>query len=342
VRLPVQCLAALIVAFIATVAASAAGNEVADFYKGKTLQFIIGYPPGGGYDAYARLLVRSLGKHIPGGPTIVINNMPGAASLKAAQFLARIAPKDGLTIGMFNRGLMPKSRLEPKEVDIDFAKFTWIGSMNSDVSICTAWGASGVRNLADLRTAHIVLADTAKNSGAYIYTSLLHNLFPDNTRMMLGYEGSNAIWLAMERGEVDANCNVWAGMKAQKPEWFRDRKANVLVQFSPTRHPDLPEVPLISEIVNSQEQKQALEFLVAADVIARPIVGPPGIDLGRAEALRSAFLAATADPELIAAAEQARLELGIVGGVEAAKIAEKISHTPDRVIQQVRELIKTD
>jgi tripartite-type tricarboxylate transporter receptor subunit TctC len=319
----------------------ARGDSVSDFYKGKTVQFVVGYPPGGGYDVYSRLLARTLGKHIPGKPTVVLTNMPGAASLKAAQFLAR-APGDGLTIGMFNRGLLPKSKLEPGEVNLDFSRFTWIGSMNGDVSICTVWGGTGIKDIAGLRAGKIVLADTAKNSGAYLYTSLLHNLFPKNTRMVMGYEGSSAIWLAMERGEVDANCNVWAAMKTQRPQWFANKKAAVLVQFSTTKHPDLADVPLISEIASSEDQKKALEFLTAADSIGRPIVGPPGMNHERALAIRAAFDAAMADPDLIAAAEQAQLELGAVNGEDAAKIANAISQVSDEVLAVVKKLVASE
>jgi tripartite-type tricarboxylate transporter receptor subunit TctC len=158
----------------------------------------------------------------------------------------------------------------------------------------------------------------------------------------MGYEGSSAIWLAMERGEVDANCNVWAAMKTQRGDWFTNKKASILVQFSNTKHPDLPHVPLISEIGSSDDQKKALNFLTAADAIGRPIVGPPDMNPERTTAIRAAFDAAMIDPELVAAAAQAQLELGAVNGEEAAKIASAIAQTSDEVLAVVKKLVASE
>ena len=323
-------------------ATTAAADEVADFYKGKTFQFVVGYPPSGGYDAYSRLLVRFLGKHIPGQPTVILQNMPGGSSLKSMQYMASIAPKDGTTIGMFNRGLMPQSKMKPEEVNVDFSTFTWIGSMNSDIAVCTVWAAKGIATIEQLRKGEIVLGDTSKNSGGYIYSSILHSLAPENTRTILGYGASGDVWLAMEKGEVDANCNVWSSMKSQRPHWFSEKKANVLVQFSKAAHPDLPTVPLVFDIATTADQKLALDFLMAAEAIARPIVGPPGMNPERAGALRQAFDRTMKDPEFIAAAEKAQLEINPVGGVAAAKIAGEIAAAAAASVELAKKMIDLD
>jgi tripartite-type tricarboxylate transporter receptor subunit TctC len=334
--------AALAAALGAALAAPAHADPVADFYKGKTFTFVVGYPPSGGYDAYSRLLVRYLGKHIPGQPIVILQNMPGASSLKSVQYMMAVAPKDGTTIGMFNRGLMPQSKMKPQEVNVDFSKLTWIGSMNSDTAVCTIWGAKGIKTFDQLRKTQIIVGDTSKNSGGYIYASILHSLAPDSTRTILGYATSGDVWLAMEKGEVDANCNVWSSMKSQRAEWFRDNKAYVLVQFAKHKHPDLPDVPLVFDIATNPDQKKALDFLMAAEAIARPIAGPPGMNPERTRAVRAAFDATMKDPELIAAADKAQMELDYVSAEDAAKIAQSIAATPADAVASAKKMIDID
>ena len=317
----------------------AQADEVSDFYKGKTFQFVVGYPPSGGYDAYSRLLVNFYGKHIPGQPTVILQNMPGASSLKSAQYMSSVAPKDGLTVGMFNRGLMPQSKMKPQEVNVDFTKMTWIGSMANDIAICTIWGTKGVKTFEDLRKTQLIVGDTSKNSGGYIYASILHSLAPDNTRTILGYGASGDVWLAMEKGEVDANCNVWSSMKSQRPQWFSEHKANILVQFSQIKHPDLPDVPTVFEFAKTEDQKKALNFLMAAEAISRPVAGPPGMPADRTKALRDAFMATMKDPEFIAAASKAQMELAPVDGQQAAKIAAAIASTPTDAVELAKKMI---
>jgi tripartite-type tricarboxylate transporter receptor subunit TctC len=234
---------------------------------------------------------------------------------------------------------MPQSRMKPQEVNVDFTKLTWIGSMNSDVAVCTIWGAKGISTIEQLRQNQIIVGDTSKNSGGYIYASILHSLAPDNTRTILGYSTSGDVWLAMEKGEVDANCNVWSSMKSQRAEWFRDKKAYVLVQFSQVKHPDLPDVPLVFDIAKTDDQKKALNFLMAAEAIARPIAGPPGMNPERTKALRVAFNATMKDPEFLATAEKAQMELNPVDGDGAAKIARDIKNAPNDAIELAKKMI---
>ena len=332
-------IAGLALALGVAATAAAQADDVADFYKGKTFQFVVGYPPSGGYDAYGRLLTRFYGKHIPGQPTVIMQNMPGASSLKSAQYMASVAPKDGLTVGMFNRGLMPQSKMKPQEVNVDFTKMTWIGSMANDIAICTIWGAKGVKTFDDLRKTQLIVGDTSKNSGGYIYASILHSLAPDNTRTILGYGASGDVWLAMEKGEVDANCNVWSSMKSQRPQWFTEHKAVILVQFSEIKHPELPNVPTVFEFATTSDQKKALNFLMASEAISRPVAGPPGMVPERAKALRDAFMATMKDPELIEAAAKAQMELAPVDGEQAAKIATEIANTPTDAIELAKKMI---
>jgi tripartite-type tricarboxylate transporter receptor subunit TctC len=338
---PIRFLCAVL-GLVFAAGATAQADAVTDFYKGKTFQFVVGYPPSGGYDAYSRLLVNFYGKHIPGNPTVILQNMPGASSLKSVQYMASVAPKDGSTVGMFNRGLMPQAKMKPQEVNVDFTKLTWIGSMTNDIAVCTIWGTKGVKTFDDLLKSQLIVGDTSKNSGGYIYASILHSLAPENTRTILGYGASGDVWLAMEKGEVDANCNVWSSMKSQRPQWFSEHKANILLQFTQVKHPDLPDVPTVFEFAKTEEQKKALNFLMAAEAIARPIAGPLGIPADRAKALQDAFMATMKDPEFIAAAKKAQMDLAPVDGPHAAAIAKAIDETPRDAIELGKKMMDSE
>jgi tripartite-type tricarboxylate transporter receptor subunit TctC len=317
----------------------ALAQSPAEFYRGKTVQFIVGYPPSGGFDAYTRAAARYIGKHIPGQPTVIVTNMPGASSLQFVRYLYDKAPKDGTQFGMFNRGLMPKAVLDPQEVGVDFTKFTWIGSMNSELAICYTWAAKGITTMDQFKKSKVVLGDTSKNSGGYIYTSMVRAMSPENVKLVLGYATTGDIWLATERGEVDGNCTVLTSLQSQRPEWIEQKKINILVQFAETKHPDLQDVPTIFEIVTSENERKAINFLIASEAIGRPVIGPPGMHAERTEALRKAFLDTMKDPEFLAFAEKAKMDMDVVPGDKAAKIAAEIQNTPPEAVEYARKLM---
>lgn len=318
----------------------AAAQSPADFYKGKTVQFGVGYEPSGGFDAYTRAAARFIGKYIPGNPTVIVQNMPGASSLTYVRYLKAQAPKDGTQFGMFNRGLMPKSVLDPQETGVDFREFTWIGSMNSEIAVCYLWGTKGIKTLADLKKADsIILGDTSKNSGGYIYTSIMRSLSPQNVKLVLGYATTGAIWLAVERGEVDGNCTVVTSLQSQRPQWFTENKINMMVQFDAVKHRDLPDTPTIFELLTSENEKKAINFLIAAEAIGRPIIGPPGMEKMRTEAIRKAFLDTMKDPEFLAFAKQAKMDMDVVPADKAAQIAAEIATTPKEALDLARKFM---
>lgn len=317
----------------------AMAQSPAEFYRGKTVQFIVGYPPSGGFDAYTRAAARFIGKHIPGQPTVIVTNMPGASSLQFVRYLYDKAPKDGTQFGMFNRGLMPKAVLDPQEVGVDFTRFTWIGSMNSELAVCYLWAAKGITTVDQFKKSKVVLGDTSKNSGGYIYTSMMRAMSPDNVKLVLGYATTGDIWLATERGEVDGNCTVLTSLQSQRPEWIEQKKIDVIVQFAETKHPDLPDVPTIFEIVTSENERKAINFLIASEQIGRPVVGPPGMHAERTEALRKAFLDTMKDPEFLAFAEKAKMDMDVVPADKAARIAADIQNTPPEAVEYARKLM---
>lgn len=326
---------------LAVMTQPAAAQSAAEFYKGKTVQFGVGYEPSGGFDAYTRLAARFIGKHIPSNPTVIVTNMPGASSLTYVRYLKHQAPKDGTQFGMFNRGLMPKSVLDPQEVGIDFREFTWIGSMNSEVAVCYLWGAKGVKSLADLKkTDQVILGDTSKNSGGYIYTSIMRSLSPQNVKLVLGYATTGAIWLAVERRELDGNCTVLTSLQSQRPQWFTENKINMLVQFDKVKHRDLPDVPTIFDVLTSENEKKAINFLIAAEAIGRPIIGPPGMDKTRADAIRKAFLDTMKDPEFLAYAKQAKMDIDVQTAEQSLEIAGEIANTPKEALDLARKFME--
>ena len=340
VSLAVMTRVSAVAAAVSVVSAQAYPQAPEEFYRGKTVQFMVGYPPSGGFDAYTRVAARFIGKHIPGNPTVIVNNMPGASSLQFVRYLQNVAPKDGTQFGMFNRGLMPKSVLEPKEVGADFTKFTWIGSMNSEHSFCFTWGSKGIKTLKDLHTKPITLGETSKNSGGYIYTSILRSLSPDNIKPVLGYSTTGHIWLAVERGELDGNCTLMSSVESQKPDWLPQNKIDVLVQFSETKHPLLPNVPTIFEVLTSENEKKAINFLIASEQIGRPIIGPPGMQADRTAALRKAFLDMMKDPEFAEFAKKLKMDMDPMSGEKAAAIASAIQSTPPEAIEVARKFME--
>ena len=344
-RLKTGCASGVVASLVAgAVAAGWAAPDAraqtgAEFYAGKTVQFMVGYPPSGAFDAYTRVAARFIGKHIPGNPTVIVQNMPGASSLQFVRYLQAQAPKDGSQFGMFNRGLMPKSVLEPKETGVDFTKFAWIGSMNSELAICYMWGSTGVASMADLKKGPITLGDTSKNSGGYIYTSILRSFAPENIKLVMGYATTGHIWIAIERGEVDGNCTLVTSLESQKPDWLTQKKINTLVQFAQTKHKDLPDVPTIFELLDSETQKQAINFLIASEAIGRPVIGPPGLREDRLATLRKAFNDMMKDPEFLDYAQKAKMDMDPVSGEKAAEIAAAIQNTPASAVEVARKFM---
>jgi tripartite-type tricarboxylate transporter receptor subunit TctC len=317
-----------------------AQDAAAEFYKGKTVQFMVGYPPSGAFDAYTRIAARFIGKHIPGNPTVIVNNMPGASSLQFVRYLARQAAKDGTQFGMFNRGLMPKSVLEPKETGVDFTTFNWIGSMNSEQAVCYMWHGHGITSLDEAKKKKFTLGDTSKNSGGYIYTSILRSLTPDTSRIVLGYGTTGDIWLAIERGELDGNCTLMTSLESQRAEWLSQKKIDIIVQFSEEKHKSLPNVPTIYEVLTSEKEKQAVNFLTAAEEIGRPIIAPPGLPPERLATLRKAFDDMMKDPEFLDAAAKLKMDMDPISGEKAAKIAADIQNTPKEAVDLARKFME--
>ena len=320
--------------------AHAQGAE--EFYKSHTLSIVIGFPPASAYDLYGRAVGRHIGKHIPGNPTVLPVNKPGASSLTAANYLYSIAPKDGSTIGILSRGAPldpllsnPGSKFEPR-------KFTWLGSVGTEVSVCVAWHSAAVKAWDDLLSKDFVVAAAGLSTDTGVFALVLKNLFGARMKIISGYPGGAEISKAIETGEVDGRCGwSWSGVKASKPDWLKDKKINVLVQLGLQKSGDLPSVPLITDLARTDEQRQVLKLVFGPQEFAWPFLAPPDLPPDRKQLLRTAFDATLTDPEFLEDARRMALEVSPVSGRAVEALIDELYGTPDDVVAKTRRVITT-
>jgi tripartite-type tricarboxylate transporter receptor subunit TctC len=316
-----------------------AADAVADYYRGRTVTVVIGYSAGGGYDAYARLLVKSMGKHIPGNPILVPQNMPGAGSGKAAAYIGSVAPKDGSYFATIGR-TEPVAPLFEPEAKFDGAKFTWIGSVTDDNSICLAWHDSPIKSWQDMLSQTFTVAGEGAGADPDVFTQAIKNLFGAKMKLVTGYPGTNDMGLAIERGEVDGACGLsWRSVVSQHPDWVNDKRINVLIQIAMTPEPSLVGVPMITDFVTSPEQLQIVKLIVATQAMARPFFAPPGIPEDRKAALRAAFDATMTDPDFVADAKKASLAINPMTGAQVEALVADLYATPKEIVAKAAQVI---
>lgn len=311
---------------------TASAQSVEEFYKGKTINLVIGFSVGGGYDLYARHLARHMGKYIPGKPNIVPQNMSGAGSLRAANFLFTAAQKDGLAIGTFARttGINP---LLETGATFDGTKFAWLGSVTNDTSACVTWNTSGVKTWDDFLSKPVTLGGQGPSSEPDIFANLYKNIFGAKVKLVAGYPGTNEIALAMERGEVDGLCGLsWSTIKTRHAQWLKDKKINLVVQAAFKKEPEMGNVPLIVDLTKDTEKLQILKVFLAAQEMARPFAAPPGIPEDRRAALVAAFDATMKDAEFLAEATKLSIDVNPVSGKDIDKLLAELYATPKDVL----------
>ena len=331
---------ALTAAVVAMLARPASAESVADFYRGRTLTMLISYTVGGGYDLYARVLARFLGKHIPGNPTVVPENMPGAGGLRASNYLYSAAPRDGSVIGTFSRSIPTMPLVTPTAVSFDGRKFGWIGSMSSDTSLCLSGSKSAVKTFQDMLTRTVVMGGQFAAADSDIYAHLYKNIFGARIKLVSGYPGTNEIVLAMERGEVDGICGLsWGTIKVAHPEWLKSKTVNFLVQAALKKDPELNEVPLALDLIQDPVKKQILSIHFAPQAMARPFAAPPDIPADRRAALIAAFNEAMKDPALLAEAAKQKMDISPMTGSEIDELLGKLYTTPPDVVTQAAKAI---
>lgn len=326
---------ALIIGF--TFAAFPSGGvlaaNVADFYAGKTVSMMIGASVGSGYDRYARLVARHMGRHIPGNPAFVSQQMHGAGGMILANHLFNVASRDGAVIGAMNRA----SPLEPlfgnEAAKFKPTDYLWLGSTNNEVSVCVSWHASGIDSFQAVRNNGLLVAAATRGDDTAQLPNVLNTVLGTKIEVITGYDGTGAMKLAMERGEVQGRCGwSWSSVVTTSQDWISENRIHVLIQMSTSKHPDLAHVPLAMEFADTEEQRQILNLVFSRQTMGRPFAGPPGIPADRARALQEAFMATMRDQDFLSEAKTARLDIAPVSGEEIRALLESVYATPQSVV----------
>ena len=322
----------------------ARADSVADFYKGRQIDYNLATSTGGSWDVYLRTLSPYLGKYIPGNPKVVIQYMPGAGGVKAMNYLYNVARKDGTVIGTFARGLVVEPLLgHAQGTQFEAAKFTWIGSVSNEVSVCAFWSTSGIKTWQDLQTKPTTIGASAAGADSEIFPTVLRNLFHLPTKVVTGYSGGGAdINLGMERGEVTGRCGwSWSSLVSQSRPLLDGKKINIVLQLALQKHEDLPNVPLVMDLPTSPENKAALKLIASRQSIARPFAAPPGVPADRVAALRAGFDATMKDPQFLAEAKRLDLEVRPVSGKDVETLIKEIYASPPDVVKLAAQAEKS-
>lgn len=329
-------LAALLSTSVAIVSANA--QSTAPYYEGKTVEIYVGFSPGGGYDTYARILAEHLPRHIPGNPVMVVKNMPGGGSRTAAGYMANIAPDDGTAIATTDQSLPLFQVLGDDTITYDMAAFNYIGNPIADNNLVVTWHTSPVKTFEDAQTIPSIMGASGLSSSSY-YPAAMNAMLGTQFEIILGYQGGNDINLAMQQGEVDGRgSNSWSSYKATTP-FVANNELNYIAQVGLERAPDLPDVPLLIDLAQNEEDEGALRLLSAPTAIGRPFYTTDGTPAEVVEILRAAFDATIADPEFVSAIEVAGLELNPIGGAELQAIVEGIVNTPAEAVAKLEEAL---
>ena len=313
-------------------------QSVADFYRGKTVNVLVGVGVGGEYDLQARLVARHLGKHVPGNPNVVPQNMTGASGLKMTNYLYQQAPRDGTYIGMSQNAFPAAQAAGLPGIQFDAAKFAWLGSIAPVVETMTVWNTTGVKSIEDARRRETVAGATSRGAITYFYAAMMNEYLGTKFKIVTGYNGGNEINLAMERGEVEARNNTWSSWKATKPLWLRDKKITVIAQAGP-RAPDL-DAPSVEELARNADDRRVIELVVSGTQLGRPLFITPGVPEERVKTLRAAFDATMKDPEFLAEAAAMNFEVDPVRGEALQRIVERVVSTPKDLAARARHLLE--
>jgi tripartite-type tricarboxylate transporter receptor subunit TctC len=327
---------------------AASGAAAIDFYAGKQIDLIVGSGPGGGYDIYGRLLARHLARYVAGNPTIVVQNMPGAGGLRAANYLYNVAPRDGTAIGTFGHDLVLVGLLgRNASVQFDSRKFTWLGSASSfatDAYLLIARPDAPVKNAGEARAqngAPLLVGASAQGGGSSDIAILMRDILGFNLKLIPGYPDSNAMFLAIDRGEIDARFTAVSVLQLTRPQWLTPQSAmHVIVQFArATRHPDFPEVPTARQLARSDRDRAVIELAELPYLLDRPFVAPPGLPPERAQALQQAFAAVQSDPQYRADAARLKLDLSPIGADEVGGAIERIGAASPDTLDYMTKLL---
>ncbi len=327
-------LAAILIA--ATAATTAWAQTPEQFYKGKTIDLVIGYPTGGSNDTFGRLLARHLGKHVPGNPNVVPKNMPGAGSFLAVNTVFNVSPKDGTIVAIGAPTIPLDEKLGTQGVRFKTAELNWIGRINSLVNMVFMWKTSRVKTFADAQQFEATLSGTGVGSTVSIYPTVMNNVFKTKFKLIMGYRGSNEAMLAVERGEVEGHSTSWTALKVAHPDWIREKTVSLLVQFALKRHPELADIPTAVDLARNDEERAVLSAIMNAAEVGTAFFTTPGAPADRVTALRRAFDATMKDPELLAEARKINVGVNPITGEDLQKLVAGVSDLPPALLEKVR------
>jgi tripartite-type tricarboxylate transporter receptor subunit TctC len=329
------------IAVLALLASPARAAETTPFFAGKTVRIVVGFSPGGGYDVYARELGRYLGRHIAGNPSVVVQNMAGAGSLKAVNFLYNAAPRDGTVLATFARGIVFEPLIGHLDgAQFDAPKFNWIGSVTNEVSVCAINSSRAISTWPDMLTKKTLIGASGAGADSDVFPIVLRNLFGLPMRIVTGYPGGSDLNLAMERGEIDGRCGwSWTSIVSRNRDWITSKKIQITVQIALEKHEDLPDVPLIMDLVSDPRKDAALKLIVSRQAIARPFAAPPEVPADRVATLREAFDATMRDADFLATMKSQALEVRPVGGAQVQSLMREIYASPPEVVKLAREIL---
>ena len=317
----------------------ASAQSVESFYKGRQVNLLIGFGPGGSNDVWGRVLARHMGRHLPGNPTVVPQNMVGAGTLKLALHLANGAPADGSVFGLISRGIPLEPLLGDKSIPFSPPKMGWIGSPDQDTTVCVARNDATVKSMADLSKTDLTMGGSGSGADTAIYPEFFAKFLGMKFRNVKGYPGSNEIFLAMERREVDGMCVAYDALVRQR--LFQDKELRILFQAALKQDPKIgADIPIVSDSISDPVQRELLDFFLARAAIGRPLVAPPNLPAERLKALQTAFLKTLEDPEFQAEATRLGLSIDPISGDDLAALIARIYRTPEAAVKRVAEILR--
>jgi tripartite-type tricarboxylate transporter receptor subunit TctC len=331
---------AISLAFVLPTAAQA--QSIEEFYRGKQLNMIIGYPTGGSNDIYARAVARHIGKHVPGNPTVIPRNMPGGGSLIAANHVFNVAPKDGTTLSLVAATIPLEERLGAPNVRFKVTEFNWIGRVAPSVNLTFVTSTVPVKSIEDTFKREILLGASARTSTVAIYPMVLANVIGAKFKMVMGYKSSSTAMLAMERGEVEGHSTSMEIVRSLHEDWIRDKKITILVQYALKRHPEMPDVPMSWELGRNEEEKQILRIVANATEVGKMILSTPDTPADRIQALRRAFDATVRDPAFLAELKASRVDVGPMPGEELQRLVAEVTNVSPAIIDKVKAIYPTN
>jgi len=317
--------------------AASAQQSVADFYKGKQVSILVGFSPGGSSSLYAQAVARHMGRHLPGAPNFIVQHVPGAGGMVAANAIYNTAARDGTVFAITGRAIAIEPLLGNKNAKFDAQKFNWIGTANVEYTTCISWHTAPVKTLQDAMTTELAVGGTGADATEVVFPKAANKMVGTKFKIVLGYQGSSEILLAMERGELQGFCGIgWTFVKLRKADWLRDRKINLLFQMSMEKHPDIPQVPALIDQAKTPEDRKVFEFLFAPQEMGRPFFAPPGVPAERVKALRDAFEKTLKDPQFLAEAEKMGIEVQHVGGQAIHALLDRVYASPPEVVARAK------